>query len=102
MCRSKSATCRRASRVLDVGLNGVLINEDETKRTFMIEALDNVAPVDQEIYVAAKVETRSPLDTSFAAPQAIRLKVKPKTIASLAWSGDCFRNRGSRSGLRAG
>ncbi len=69
-------------RVLDVGLNGVLINEDETKRTFTIEALDNVAPVDQDIYVAAKVETRSPLDTSFAAPQAIRLKVKPKTIAA--------------------
>jgi len=66
-------------RVLDVGLNGVLINEDETKRTFVLEALDNVAPVDQEIFVAAKVETRSPLDTSYAAPQAIRLKVKPKT-----------------------
>jgi hypothetical protein len=69
-------------RVLDVGLNGVLINEDETKRTFTIEALDNAAPVEQDIYVAAKVETRSPLDSSFAAPQAIRLKVKPKTIAA--------------------
>lgn len=66
-------------RVLDVGLNGVLINEDETKRTFVLEALDNAAPVDQEIFVGAKVETRSPLDTSYAAPQAIRLKVKPKT-----------------------
>jgi hypothetical protein len=66
-------------RVLDVGLNGVLINEDETKRTFVLEALDNAAPVDQEIVVGAKVETRSPLDTSYAAPQAIRLKVKPKT-----------------------
>ena len=67
-------------RVLDVGLNGVLINEDETKRTFVLEALDNAAPVDQEIFVAAKVETRSPLDTSYAAPQAIRLKVKPKNM----------------------
>ena len=65
-----------------MGLNGVLINEDETKRTFTIEALDNAAPVEQDIYVAAKVETRSPLDSSFAAPQAIRLKVKPKTIAA--------------------
>jgi hypothetical protein len=63
-------------RVLDVGLNGVLINEDENKRTFTIEALDNAAPVEQDIYVAAKVETRSPLDSSFAAPQAIRLKVR--------------------------
>ncbi|HYI95725.1 MAG TPA: hypothetical protein VEX68_19440 [Bryobacteraceae bacterium] len=65
-------------RVLDVGLNGVLINEDETKRTFTIEALDSASPVEQEIFVAAKVETRSPLETSFAAPQSIRLKVKPR------------------------
>lgn len=66
-------------RVLDVGLNGVLINEDETKRTFVLQALDNVEPVDQEIFVAGRVETRSPLDTSYAAPQSIRLKVRPKT-----------------------
>jgi hypothetical protein len=65
-------------RVLDVGLNGVLINEDETKRTFTIEALDSAAPVEQEIFVAAKVETRSPLESTFAAPQSIRLKVKPR------------------------
>ena len=65
-------------RVLDVGLNGVLINEDETKRTFTIEALDSASPVEQEIFVAAKVETRSPLETSFAAPQSIRLRVKPR------------------------
>jgi hypothetical protein len=71
-------------RVLDVGLNGVLINEDETKRTFTIEALDNAGPVDQEIFVAAKVETRSPLDSSFAAPQSIRLKVKPRSVQTTA------------------
>jgi len=71
-------------RVLDVGLNGVLINEDETKRTFTIEALDNASPVDQEIFVAAKVETRSPLDSSFAAPQSIRLKVKPRSVQTTA------------------
>lgn len=70
-------------RVLDVGLNGVLINEDETKRTFTIEALENVSPVEQDIFVAAKVETRSPLDTSFAAPQSIKLRVKPKTTEAL-------------------
>jgi hypothetical protein len=65
-------------RVPDVGLNGVLINENETTRTFVIEALDSASPVEQDIYVSARVETRSPLETSYAAPQAIRLKIKPK------------------------
>lgn len=70
-------------RVLDVGLNGVLINEDESKRTFTLEALDSAAPVEQEIFVAAKVETRSPLETSFAAPQAIRVVVKARATAEV-------------------
>ncbi|MFN7936156.1 MAG: hypothetical protein U0R19_22685 [Bryobacteraceae bacterium] len=65
-------------RVLDVGLNGVLINEDETKRSFTIEALSSAEPVEQIIYVAAVVETRSTQPSVFAAPQAIRLRVKAK------------------------
>jgi hypothetical protein len=65
-------------RVLDVGLNGVLINEDESKRSFTIEALSSAEPVEQIIYVAAVVETRSTQPSVFAAPQAIRLRVKPK------------------------
>jgi len=68
------------SRVLvpDIGLNGVLINEDESRRSFAIEALPNAAPVDQLIYVAASVETRSGQQSSYAAPEAIRLRVIPK------------------------
>lgn len=65
-------------RVPDIGLNGVLINEDETKRTFTIEALDSAEPVEQDVYVGGIVETRSPLSTTYAAPQAIKLKVQPK------------------------
>jgi hypothetical protein len=64
--------------VLDVGLNGVLINEDQTERSFTVEALPNAEPGEQLIYVAAKVETRSPLSSSYAAGQPILLKVKPK------------------------
>ncbi len=63
-------------RVLDVGLNGVLLNEDETRRSFTIDALPNAEPVDQLIYVSGAIETRSGQQNSYAAPQAIRLHVK--------------------------
>jgi len=69
-------------RVLDVGLNGVLLNEDESKRSFTINALSNAEPVDQLIYVAGAIETRSGQQNSYAAPQAIRLHVKPKTAVA--------------------
>lgn len=65
-------------RPFNVGLNGVLLNEDESERTFTIEALPSATPVEQLIYVAARVETRSPLQTSYAAEQPILLKVKPR------------------------
>ena len=63
-------------RVLDVGLNGVLITEDESRRSFTIEALPSAEPVDQLIYVSGAIETRSGQQASYAAPQAIRLVVK--------------------------
>ncbi len=69
-------------RVLDVGLNGVLLNEDETRRSFTIDALPNAEPVDQLIYVSGAIETRSGQQNSYAAPQAIRLHVKPKTAVA--------------------
>jgi hypothetical protein len=69
-------------RVLDVGLNGVLLNEDETRRSFTIEALPNAEPVDQLIYVSGAIETRSGQQNSYASPQAIRLKVKSMTVGA--------------------
>ena len=45
--------------VSNVGLNGVLINETETTRTFTIEALPNARPGEQTIVVSGKVETRA-------------------------------------------
>ncbi|MBZ5626727.1 MAG: hypothetical protein LAQ69_49820, partial [Acidobacteriia bacterium] len=62
-------------RVLDVGLNGVLITEDESRRSFTIEALPTAEPVDQLIYVSGAVETRSSQPASYAAPEGIRLRV---------------------------
>ena len=62
-------------RVLDVGLNGVLITEDESRRSFTIEALPIAQPGEQWIYVDGAVETRSPQMSSYAAPQPIKLRV---------------------------
>jgi hypothetical protein len=69
-------------RVLDVGLNGVLLNEDESKRSFTIDALPNAEPVDQLIYVSGAIETRSGQQNSYASPVAIRLHVKAKTAVA--------------------
>ena len=63
-------------RVLDVGLNGVLINEDETQRGFTLAALPDSEVLEQVIYVGGSIETRSPQQTIYAAPQAILLRVK--------------------------
>jgi hypothetical protein len=68
-------------RVLDVGLNGVLINEDENERSFVLEALPNAEPIEQSIVVSGRVETRSPQQTSYAA-EPLTLRVKPPTRLS--------------------
>jgi len=65
-------------KLVDIGLNGVLINETETHRTFAIEALPNAEPIEQLIFVGGDIETRSDLQTVYAAPQPILLKVKAR------------------------
>ena len=65
-------------RVLDVGLNGVLIGESESRRSFTLEALPSAEPVDQLIYVSGSVETRSGQQASYVSPEPIRLHVKAK------------------------
>ncbi len=69
-------------RVLDVGLNGVLLNEDESKRSFTIDALPNAEPVDQLIYVSGAIETRSGQQNSYASPLAIRLRIKSAPVSA--------------------
>ncbi len=63
--------------VPDVGLNGVLLNEDESNRTITLEALPNAEPGQWLIVVVGRVETRSPLASDYAAPTPILLRVKP-------------------------
>jgi hypothetical protein len=64
-------------RVLDVGLNGVLVNEDETARSFVLEAKPWVKPREQSIALTGEVETHSPIRSNYASAP-ILLKIVPK------------------------
>src|SRR5574341_2140914 len=68
-------------RVLDVGLNGVLVNEDETTRSFVLEAKPWVKPLEQPIALAGTVETYSPIRSDYASAP-ILLKVVPKQASA--------------------
>lgn len=67
-------------RVANSGLNGVLITEEQNKRSFVLNALPNAAPIEQWIYVGGAIETRSTQPNVLAAPQAILLRIKPKQV----------------------
>lgn len=72
-------------RVVNVGLNGVLVTEAQASRTFTLRAEDWAKPIDQPIYVVAAVESNAP--TSHSSPP-ILLKVAPnKQTASEPQSG---------------
>ena len=72
-------------RVVNVGLNGVLVTEAQTSRTFTLHAEDWAKPIDQPIYVVGVVESNA----STSHPSApILLKVASgKLTASGAQSG---------------
>ncbi|MBA3442329.1 MAG: hypothetical protein H0T92_20935, partial [Pyrinomonadaceae bacterium] len=67
----------------DVGLNGVLITETETSRTFKIAVDPNTPPLEQQLYIVGRVETNSPIASEHAA-QPIKLTIVPKqpTVAN--------------------
>ena len=62
----------------DFGLNGVLLNEGETERTFYIEATPAAEPGDYTIAVAGRVETRRTQQNLSAAPETIAVRIKAK------------------------
>jgi hypothetical protein len=66
-------------RVVNVGLNGVLITEDQTSRTFTLRAEDWAQPMEQPFYVVAEVESGS--STLHASPPLI-LKVRSRRRAA--------------------
>ena len=68
--------------VTDVGLNGVLLNENEERRSFTLQALPTAKPIEQPIYVAGNVETRAGGQQNSFAGEPIVLTVKPKIQVS--------------------
>ena len=60
--------------VPNIGLNGILITEAQDSRTFEIVADDNAAPVEQTLFVTARVETNGGTDSeASSAPLKIRI-----------------------------
>jgi hypothetical protein len=70
-------------RVNDIGLNGVMITEQETSRTIHIVAEPWVAAQTQPILVVGRVEVNSPLrNESAALPVQLVIKRPATTTAS--------------------
>lgn len=78
-------------RVTDSGLNGVLIQEDESERSFRIWALPNAEPVEGYIYISGRVETRSGQQNSYAATEPILVRVKAASSGTPGPSRDSSR-----------
>jgi len=63
-------------RVLDVGLNGVLITEAEVRRRFVIVCDPWVKPMQRQIYCTVRTETASAASTEVGVP--VLLEVAPR------------------------
>lgn len=63
--------------VTDVGLNGVLITEQEITQRFTLAAESWVKPMEQPIFVVGRIETTSPQRSDFAA-KPVKLVIKTK------------------------
>lgn len=67
--------------VTDVGLNGVMITEQETTQRFRLAAEPWVKPLTQSVFVVGRIETTSPQRADFPA-QPFTLVVKTRETAS--------------------
>lgn len=67
-------------RILDIGLNGVLVTEEETSRSVTLYAEPWVKPQRRPVYVIGRVETNSPILVEHASP-AVELVVLPQRAA---------------------
>jgi len=66
-------------RVLDVGLNGVLVTEQETRRRFVLMAEPWAPPVTRPFYAVARVESDP---ASLIASPPVVLRVRPRQEAA--------------------
>jgi hypothetical protein len=66
--------------VVNVGLNGVLVTEAQTSRTFTLRAEEWAKPIDQPIYVVGQVESNSPTMHP-SAPLLLKLSAGKQTVS---------------------
>jgi hypothetical protein len=66
--------------VVNVGLNGVLVTEAQTSRTFTLRAEEWAKPIDQPIYVVGQVESNSPTMHP-SAPLLLKLSASKQTAS---------------------
>ena len=78
-------------RVVNVGLNGVLVTEAQSSRTFTLHAEDWAKPIDQPIYVVGIVESNSPTSHP-SAPVLLKIAASNQ-MASQTASMDQGQNR---------
>ncbi|MBI1785197.1 hypothetical protein HYR69_08635, partial [Candidatus Sumerlaeota bacterium] len=75
-------------RVIDTGLNGILVREDETDRTITIYSEPWAAPITRKIYVQARIETRSAQPTFVGEPVELQVgEGNPDPMAVVAAKG---------------
>ena len=85
-------------RVVNVGLNGVLVTEAQSSRTFTLRAEDWAQPVKQPIYVVAMIESNSPTKHPSA---PLLLQVAANKQASDANQGQLDESKEPASGSRS-
>jgi hypothetical protein len=69
---------------MDVGLNGILIQPEETAMRFTIEVQPWIKPGEQPFYVVAHIETTPPQrqDFAYAVPIVLTIKAKENTASA--------------------
>jgi hypothetical protein len=65
--------------VTDVGLNGVMITEEEVTQRFRLAAESWAPPMEQPVFVVGRIETASPQRSDFPA-NPFTLKIQPREI----------------------
>jgi len=78
--------------VVNVGLNGVLVTEAQTSRTFTLRAEDWARPIDQPIYVVAQVESNSPT-LHASAPLQLKVSTSKETASAAQGQAAASPNR---------
>jgi len=65
--------------VANVGLNGVLITENENRVTFTLQALENAEAIDQPIVLSGNIETRADQQNEYASgPIVLKVRAEPR------------------------